>query len=97
MSSACLQTKKDKGNGWNDNRKAKLFRVFYGHVQLVWLVRCDNRNDKFVDVEIKIDARYMYLTQATLLGRVLESDPEDIVRNIEIKDFNQSFVIQIPQ
>jgi len=54
-------------------------------------------NDKFVDVEIKIDAKYMYLTQATLFGRVLESDPEDIVRNIEIKDFNQSFVIQIPQ
>ena len=54
-------------------------------------------NDKFVDVEIKIDAKYMYLTQATLFGRVLESDPEDIVRNIEVKDFNQSFVIQIPQ
>ncbi len=52
--------------------------------------------DALVDVDLTIDADDLYLLEARVSGRVAEPDTDDIVRTIEIRRFDEPFVIEPP-
>jgi hypothetical protein len=52
---------------------------------------------KTVDVELSISIDDFYLLEAQFTGRVSPRDPEGIVRNITISDFDEAIVIKAPE
>lgn len=52
---------------------------------------------KTFDVELSISIDDFYLVEAQFTGRVSPRDPEGIVRNITISDFDEAIVIKAPE
>lgn len=52
---------------------------------------------KTFDVELSISIDDFYLVEAQFTGRVSPRDPEGIVRNITISDFDEAIVIKAPK
>ena len=50
--------------------------------------------DEFVDVELLIDLKTKYLTEAKIIGPIVSSDSTEVVRKIEFVSFNKKFQIK---